>query len=266
MRASLALLTFMGLGVSSCRVLDGGLPLDADGPFITRPVPDAALAETVPDDAEREGPANLRPEPPVEDRHPSGDDARGANGLPEEIGCSDGDREGFLDIANWPDIAGCSGAWRTPGLLGPQARTPQCNREAGNSSSNVTGIDCSVGDLCAAGWHVCRDAGEVVRHSRTGCESAVPDGLQRFFVTLAAATSQGVCLNDPAATNDLHGCGTFGQPETPACEPLDRRLGFADCQATSGSWECGTFQLHLMEARLVTKRDSQLGGALCCRD
>ena len=41
--------------------------------------------------------------------------------------------------------------------------------------------------------------------------------------------------------------------------------GFAECAAT-GVWSCGTADDHLREASLVTKKNSTLGGALCCRD
>ena len=32
------------------------------------------------------------------------------------VGCADGQREGFTDLAMYPDIAGCSGAWTIPGI------------------------------------------------------------------------------------------------------------------------------------------------------
>jgi hypothetical protein len=114
---------------------------------------------------------------------------------------------------------------------------------------------------------VCRDAGDVVRVSPTGCESAAVSGETRLFVVAAGASFQGICLPDPAAANDLHGCGGgfLGQSEDPGCYPLERRMGFADCAAT-GVWSCGTADDHLSEAAHVTKSDSSLGGALCCRD
>jgi len=40
-----------------------------------------------------------------------------AIGDPNTVGCSDGTREGFHDMANWPNIAGCAGGWTSSGLL-----------------------------------------------------------------------------------------------------------------------------------------------------
>jgi hypothetical protein len=152
--------------------------------------------------------------------------------------------------------------------MGLEGREPRCARQGGNGGPRAAdGQGCSIADLCAAGWHVCRDAAEVARASPTGCESAVVFGETRFFVVAAGASAQGICLPDPAAANDLHGCGgdPLGQPEGAGCAPLERRMGFADCAAT-GVWSCGTADDHLREAALVTKSDSTLGGALCCRD
>ena len=182
------------------------------------------------------------------------------------VGCADGSREGFPDLADWPDIAGCSGAWSLPGLLDERALHPQCGRGGGNDGLHKDGLGCSVTDLCAQGWHVCRGSHEVAARSQTGCENAVSPPATRFFLVAAGASLQGVCYPDRAAVNDLHGCGTLGQSHTPACDPLDRRMGFADCATTAGIWSCGSVDEFDREATVVTKNDGALGGALCCRD
>ena len=196
-----------------------------------------------------------------------------AIGAPVTVGCSDGTREGFRDIKNWPKIAGCSGGWTWHGLLDSYARKPLCNRAAGNDSHNPGGLGCSATDLCALTWHVCRDGPDVASSSPTGgCESIVSPGEEALFVVMAGASLQGVCYPgnpDQPAENDLHGCGSIGrigQPESSGCPPLDLRMGFADCAATAGVWVCGTAADSLTEARVVTKPDSALGGVLCCRD
>jgi hypothetical protein len=247
--------------ITACNIYDPGLshPGAASEPDI-----DAARLAT--EDAAP--PADTRPDRPlapdvVADRN----EPPGLAGAPDVVGCADGTREGFASVEDWPSIAGCSGAWQVPGATGVEGREPRCGREGGDSGRHADGQGCSIADLCAAGWHVCRDAGEVARISPTGCESAVVAGETRLFVVAAGASPQGICLPDPAAANDLHGCGSsfLGQPEDNGCYPLERRLGFADCAAT-GVWSCGTADDHLREAVLVTKRDSSLGGALCCRD
>ena len=187
-------------------------------------------------------------------------------GEPEVLGCADGTREGFLDAMAWPDIGGCSGAWDVPGVLGEIGRTPMCARSAGNTGSNGQGMGCSVADLCAQGWHVCADPEEVARRSPTDCESAAPSAHPIFFLVTAGASPLGICKADRASTNDIHGCGNLGQPESEGCQPLERRMGFADCLGTNQVWKCGTAEDHLREATVVVKTGPAWGGALCCRD
>jgi hypothetical protein len=186
-------------------------------------------------------------------------------GPPEQVGCSDGTREGFVSLDDWRNIAGCSGAWSVPGLLSADARLPACNRAAGNDGTNPAGANCTVTDLCAVGWRVCLDADDVRRSSPSGCESAVVSNEPRFFLVMAGASPQGICSPDRTAQNDLHGCGTLGQSESPGCDPLNRRLTFADCQASHGAWACGGPNEHLAEAAVVAKANASLGGVLCCR-
>lgn len=244
----------------ACTLVPGGFDSAPDASVVSRATLRPGPRDATPRDglSEQQGQGRLDggwPEPP------------GVRGDPVQIGCADGSREGFPEVASWPDIAGCAGAWDMPGLLDVQARTPRCGRSAGDTGTNPLGIGCSVSDLCADGWHVCRDAPDVQRRSPTGCESAVPPADRRFFLVLAGASPQAVCYPDREAANDLHGCGgDQGLPAGVGCQPLNRRMGFAECQATNGIWTCGTAADHLVEARLVVKSSPALGGALCCRD
>jgi hypothetical protein len=196
-----------------------------------------------------------------------GGEPPGYAGAPLLVGCSDGTREGFRDVANWPRIAGCAGAFDQMGVIGTPDLLPTCDLQAGDTSANPEGMGCSAADLCAEHWHLCRNGSDVAQHSPTGdCESCVPAGEPRFFLVGTGASSFGVCSPDPPEANDLHGCGWLGQPESDGCYPLSRRMGFADCLATQGVWDCGSELDSLQEAAVVTKRKSTLGGALCCRD
>ena len=192
-------------------------------------------------------------------------------GAPPIVGCSDGTREGFRDLKNWPNIAGCAGGWRRAGLLDASAREPQCLRVAGNDSRNPEGVGCSPADLCAPSWHACLNGPDVASSSPTGgCESIVSPGEEAFFVVMTGASPEGVCYPDSslANANDLHGCGSIGligQPESGGCPPLDLRMSFADCAATAGVWDCGPAADSLVEAAVVVKLDSSLGGVLCCK-
>jgi hypothetical protein len=243
------------VAAAACRVLEPGLPTTYDGDLVRAPV----FTDAAPTDASADRPPlDAAPEGALDQPSPAVDPAR--------AGCADGTREGFTSLPDWPDIAGCSGAWSVSGLLGAQARDPSCLRQAGNDGLNPWGDGCGVADLCAPEWHVCRDATDVRRSSPSGCESAVQSAEPRFFLTVAGASPQGICAPDRNAVNDLHGCGTLGQSESSACQPLDRRLTYAECQASMGIWSCGGPGEHLIEAALVSKTSSALGGVLCCRD
>jgi hypothetical protein len=252
------LLPTLALLSVGCGVYHPGLLADAG----------AELDAAQPDASEDALPMDRRPDVPrrVDAPRDRGEPV-GVAGPAPLVGCADGTREGFASVPDWPAIAGCSGAWLVPGAMGLEGREPRCARGAGNDGPRPDGVGCSLADLCAEGWHVCRDAAEVARLSASGCESALAPGEAGFFLVAAGASPQGVCLPDPMAANDLHGCGddSVGQSEGSACEPLERRMGFADCAAT-GVWACGTADDHLREAAVVTKSDSRLGGALCCRD
>jgi hypothetical protein len=255
MRRSRALFAVAAL-TASCRVFDPGLPVTDDA--APPPPADAAPA---PGDSEPDA-----PDFPDAADNPDHPDEVAVPGPPDQVGCADGTREGFVSLDDWMSIAGCAGAWSVPGLLSADARLPACNRTAGNDGSNPGGTGCTVTDLCAVGWHVCSDAADVRRSSPSGCESAVTSSEPRFFLVLAGASPQGICTPDRAAQNDLHGCGTLGQSESAACDPLNRRLTFAECQASQGVWSCGGPGEHLAEAALVAKASPALGGVLCCRN
>jgi hypothetical protein len=248
-RAFPRLLLFALAGTLGCRVLSSGLP-DA--------APDAAGRDT----------GLLRADlSPGLDTVLSIDvgESPGLEGPPAIVGCSDGTREGFRDYSTWQSIAGCAGGFAVPCVVA--APQPTCGLQAGDTSLRPTGVGCGAADLCATGWHVCADAADVKRHSPTGgCEGCVLAGEPRFFLVASGASSMGICSPDPGAANDLHGCGGLGEPESPECSPLTRRMGFADCLATGGVWACGTAEQSLQEAALVTKTGPTLGGVLCCRD
>ena len=117
---------------AGCRVFEAGLPVMYDGgPTRVRPPLDAghdADAARTADDAARESPR----------------DEASVPGPLAQMGCADGTREGFTSVADWPDIAGCSGAWLVAGLLDPDARVARCQRQGGNDGRVPGGEGCSV--------------------------------------------------------------------------------------------------------------------------
>ena len=142
---------------------------------------------------------------------------------PVFIGCSDGTREGFLDLGTYPLIAACGGAWDGPGIHNV---VPACNRESGNSGINAAGTGCNVTDLCAEGWHVCLGRDDVDYRSPLGCDEIMVDAPSpAFFLVRTSSTGAMNCapdtIGEPTSINDIFGCGDLGCPANEAsCEPL----------------------------------------------
>jgi hypothetical protein len=220
---------------------------------------------------------------------------RSRSDAPRVDDCSDGEREGFRDIGAYPDIAGCSGGFGVPGIhrsnpgIAPacgvftyDTTLPACDRNAGDDSPNPDGSGCNVQDLCADGWHVCRDAWDVADNSPTGCEGATTLGdAPLFFASRQTSTGCGVCATGTrvdcdsmacaedcaqtaATSNDFFGCGNFGATSPiSGCGPLDR-FSHDDCSGLAGSpWTC---ESRYCEAYTVRKLGAPYGGVLCCRD
>lgn len=211
-----------------------------------------------------------------------------------EVGCADGQREGFLDQAAYPQIAGCFGAWEKPGVT-PDSVAVTCNRQGGDDGAKKDGMGCSSADLCAEGWHVCDTWHEVAAKSPSGCAGAVPPDAKSKSVFLAVrqpSENGSVCGEWGDGFNDVFGCGNLGSGLGPDknCGPLDRVIastqpnvcGFNEAEPPLGPYECkGGSDSHLNEGALVTKKGCQggscsydgytvnawdKGGVLCCRD
>lgn len=202
------------------------------------------------------------------------DAARPANG------CSDGLREGYRDIARYPDIAACAGGWERPGVA--HASPTFCDRQGGDDGSRPTGAGCGVADLCEVGFHVCLGPSDVESSSPDGCAGS-HDAADAFFVTRMSSSGCGVCATGSSTsctsvdcrsdcaqtsmtTNDVFGCGTLGDtPNAATCGPLDR---FSNnlCSALGAPWSCEDDGSGTHEAELLVKTGPAHGGALCCRD
>jgi hypothetical protein len=197
------------------------------------------------------------------------DSTENGDGPPTDpVGCSDGTAEALLAERG---LAACAGAWSVPGVVGE--REPTCDRAAGNEGGSTTGENCSVADLCAVGWHVCRDSSEVALHGGdAACEELGPPSPDGGEAVIYITGQRGVgdaatCApeEDPEAADDVWGCGTLGL-ETTDCRPLDRHLALVDEGDGCGEpFECGDDPR--AEGLNVTKREpAQGGGVLCCSD
>jgi hypothetical protein len=184
---------------------------------------------------------------------------------PDVAGCSDATREGLTDLTAFPNLAACDGAFSQQGIVNEDP--PACNRQAGNNGAKSDGSGCNAADLCAAGWHVCRDLSDVASHDGTaGCTSLAGAAAVFYATRQRGAVLTGSCTGATSSdANDVHGCGSIGGVVSGAdgCAPLDRRLRVAvgDCPAP---WNCGNDDR--VEGQNLTKTGLLGGGVLCCRD
>ena len=106
------------------------------------------------------------------------------------IGCSDGTREGFTDRVAFPTIAGCAATW--PGM--PSVRAARTGTTSCGDGSAMCGVPA---DACAAGWHVCGDAGLpddlTSRITAAQCDNA---GTTNQVSFVAAMSHCDTCLNN----------------------------------------------------------------------
>ncbi len=179
---------------------------------------------------------------------------------PAVVGCADGTREWLVDLASYPRIAGCSGAWGVPGLHNTPPPSPIC-RGNGNSNPSMQ-TDCDVSDLCAAGWHVCNDDNDV-KLGLNGKPCHELSGLQNvFFTTRQHSTGASAC--EMVGANDLFGCGSMGiSPNAGYCFSVERASDDS-CFNMQGVWDCGANLV--AESDNIVKLAPQGGGALCCHD
>ncbi len=213
------------------------------------PTPDATTAadSTPPDQAAASDqfvwPDVLAPDSTPPDQGPAADlPPKPDTGppTPATVGCSDGSREGFLDLLKAPKIAACGGAWSVPGA---HNTTPACSRQAGNTGKNPSGTGCNVTDLCAAGWHVCYGKVDVLSRNAEGCLH-IMDGAKSpaFFLARTSSTGAFNCSQDstkfggPGTSNDLFGCGDLG------CKMVqgDCAVGTASCNPLLDCTGCPT--------------------------
>lgn len=174
----------------------------------------------------------------------------------DDVGCADGTREAFTDQETNPNIAGCDGAWTTPGVL--TVAPASCGHHGGDDGSNPAGTGCGVADLCAVGWHVCTGGADVTTSSPSGCDNLAADA-SAFYATRQSGPGNHMC---GSGANDLFGCGSGYMP-TSGCGSLT--TGSSDlCQYLNPAWQCGGNGYD--EANAVTKTSSAGGGVLCCRD
>jgi hypothetical protein len=178
-----------------------------------------------------------------------------AGGDPAVVGCADGQREGFADLAKFPTIAGCVAKWEGDMTLrkGPVGNACGDDSEACGSPASV----------CATDWHVCARDGDyhdlTDRIDAAGCNEGAGPG--RFNAAISHVKKKKECAPVPTETT-RYPCLKDGYGAEPVCCGLDCRFG----QCRDSVWDKQT-RISVGKAQGCGALSSERnGGVLCCKD
>jgi hypothetical protein len=205
-------------------------------------------------------------------RTETGDDARTsdapfADGAPDAyvdlIGCSDGQREGFVDTTTYPTIAGCVATWNGSPSLRVAPTGVSCGDDVGS---------CAVpADACAPGWHVCMRSGDPTdlssRIDEVQCGAGGGAGASEMFV--AASSHCTTCDNACSLPSDCTYVLPLGCPGGPAGTLCAQPICCG--QACSGANNCRTGVFPTTTLANAQNSCGELAastqtGVLCCAD
>ena len=170
-----------------------------------------------------------------------------------DVGCSDGERDGFVSTTDFPGIASCAGKWVGEDLRADPTSTP-CGDDL------MDGLNCPVpADLCSTGWHVCLKGGMTIEITDKidveQCNSAVAgDGA---FVA-ASSHCQGGC-NYPVPLQCNQASPTLGCDNPVACGGSGLSQG--DCKDTL--WPGETY---FAGSGCSSGAQGDVMGVMCCKD
>jgi hypothetical protein len=178
-----------------------------------------------------------------------------AGGDPAVVGCADGQREGFADIAKFPTIAGCLGVWEGKATL----RKGQTSKACGDDLD----VCSSPADVCAQGWHVCARDGDYHDLSDRVDEAQCAQGAGpgKFVAAISHVKKKKECAPPPAPTT-RYPCLDTGWGAEPVC--CGQGCKFGTCRDTV--W-VGKTRISLGTSEgcgAVTSERN--GGILCCKD
>ncbi len=176
-------------------------------------------------------------------------------GVPEVVGCADGQREGFADITKHKRIAGCLARWEGVKSLRDKPTGKACGDD---------GDVCPVpADACSPGWHICgMDSKNTDLKGHTSwraCEKETGPG--KFVAGMSHGQTDELCPPPPTAATEFP-CMESGIGSEPVCCGDDCQYG----KCRDGVWR-GKTKISLGKAEgcgAVTSERN--GGVLCCFD
>lgn len=176
-------------------------------------------------------------------------------GTPTAIGCSDGQREGFANLKEFPNIAGCVGSWQGRKKLNADRAGAPCGDDGAACASPA--------DLCAPGWHICaRDGNAADLHSRISykeCDEQAGPG--RFVAAMSHGQEARICPPPPLPDTRFP-CMERGVCAEPVC--CGDACSYGACR--DAVWRGKTKISRASANGCGTALSKFHGGILCCRD
>jgi len=166
-------------------------------------------------------------------------------------GCSDGEREGFVDAAAYPDVAACEADWRRRHSLREARTGAACGDDLGQCAAPA--------DACDEGWHVCMVAGDAADLSDrvTGAECASDVAGEGVYVAASSHCSD----RDVCEYHEPLPCWGQGHCSEPVC--CGTGCGMGGC--ADAVWAGGT-SIAPDWNRGCAQVGNNANGVLCCRD
>lgn len=178
--------------------------------------------------------------------------AQGEPGDPAVVGCADGQREAFPDLAAAPAVAGCIAEWTGVTSM----RTPPTGAACGDD----LGACAAPADACAEGWHLCGFDGGLDEIDAIGGDACQSAGGGRFVAAVSHCEEQRDCkYDDPARGN--YECFEDGWCSEPICCGSDCEFGVC----TDGVWTGKTRIAIGTDQGCGAIGSSRARGVLCCR-
>lgn len=184
---------------------------------------------------------------------------RGAKGDPAQVGCADGQREGLINLNTYPRIAACLGSWSGQKSLRAAPTGRACGDGIGSCSSPA--------DICAVGWHICGQSGDISEVKQLTAQQCRAAGNGRFSAAISHCETQDGCVYDDAASggdgDGKYACYDQGWCSEPVC--CGEACGeFGAC--TGGIWPEQTHIAQGMDQGCGQLDTRRAGGVLCCKD
>jgi hypothetical protein len=178
--------------------------------------------------------------------------SQGVPGDPAVVGCADGQREGFVDVAASPNVAGCIGEWQGTANL----RAPATGRACGDDLG-----PCMVpADVCAAGWHICGASGSLAEVAAIGVERCEAAGGGKFVAAISHCKTQDGCTYDDPQRG-AYQCYANGWCSEAVCCGTDCRFG----SCPSGIWADHTHIAQGTDQGCGALQTSRARGIMCCK-